>query len=116
MTKLPWFQWWPDHHARVTRGWPPLARLAYRELIDHQWTTGALPEDSEQLRSIVPDVSKSQWAAIWSYIDLMFPLGESGRINLILEQLRKESTAKHESRSRAASTAARKRWDTEFEQ
>lgn len=109
--RLPWMPWYVDDHARVVMGWPPLARLAYRELLDHQWATGALPADLELLRRLVPGVPAPQWRRVWPVLECLFPLDEDGsRRNTDLEVLRTRQRSVHASRSRSARDAARARW------
>ena len=108
--RLPWLPWWVDDEARVTLGWPPLARLAYRELVDHQWRTGA-PVESDDVRMLVVGITPAQWRIVWPHIDRAFPIvDEVQRVSPRLELLRKHQTRKHAELSAAGKRGAKVRW------
>jgi uncharacterized protein YdaU (DUF1376 family) len=108
--RLPWYPSYPADTARVVLGWPLLARLAYRELIDHEWATGELPVDAERVRTLVVGITKAQWRTVWPLIDAAFPVAGNVRMNLELELLRKHQTRKHVELSAAGKLGASKRW------
>ena len=109
--RLPWLPWWVDDQARIMLGWPPLARLAYRELLDHEWSIGALPPDPDALRRLVVGVTTPQWARAWPLLEPFFPVAADGtRKNTALEQLRRKQTRKHSELSAAGRRGALKRW------
>jgi hypothetical protein len=104
---MPWYR---GDYLRVTIGWPPLARLVYFELLGAQWDNGVLPADRERLRGLV-QLNGRQFDAAWRHCCEHFPEVENGRANYQLEIARGESIAVKKSRSRAARTAARARWN-----
>jgi uncharacterized protein YdaU (DUF1376 family) len=75
MAKMPWY---PRDFASATRGWPLVARGAYRELLDAQWDMGSLPEDPVQLRTIVAATPK-EWSTCWPLLEPKMPLFPDGR-------------------------------------
>ena len=75
MAKMPWY---PRDFASATRGWPLVARGAYRELLDAQWDMGSLPEDSRELRLIVAATPK-EWGVCWRLIESKVPVFPDGR-------------------------------------
>jgi len=75
MAKMPWY---PRDFASATRGWPLVARGAYRELLDAQWDMVALPEDPRELRMIVAATPK-EWSTCWRLLESKFPVFSDGR-------------------------------------
>jgi uncharacterized protein YdaU (DUF1376 family) len=75
MAKMPWY---PRDFASATRGWPLVARGAYRELLDAQWDMGALPEDPRELRLIIAATPK-EWSACWPFLESKMPVFSDGR-------------------------------------
>jgi hypothetical protein len=82
------------------KGWPPLARLIYRELLDYQWTQAHLPDDIALLQRIVGLNTKEWQGCCWSIVEKKFPLCADGyRRNPELEQLRQKSISIAEKRA-----------------
>jgi uncharacterized protein YdaU (DUF1376 family) len=75
MAKMPWY---PRDFASATRGWPLVARGAYRELLDAQWDMGTLPADPRELRLIVAATPK-EWAMCWPLLESKMPVFPDGR-------------------------------------
>jgi uncharacterized protein YdaU (DUF1376 family) len=107
MSMLPW---WPRDFLAATRGWPLIARGAYRELLDAQWDLGALPEPERELCALII-ATRSEWRVIWSFIGEKFPISEDGlRRNLRLEKHRSRALSIQESHQLgAAVTNAQRR-------
>lgn len=106
-SRLPWY---PADFAASTRGWPLLARGAYRELLDAQWTMGALPADHATLRAIV-GATPAEWRKAWPYLEPKFPIGGDGqRRNERLEHHRGVALELHAKRQAGAKKTNAKRW------
>ena len=75
MAKMPWY---PRDFASSTRGWPLVARGAYRELLDVQWDMGSLPGTSADLR-VVAMATPPEWRIAWKFLESKFPIGPDGR-------------------------------------
>lgn len=75
MAKMPWY---PRDFASATRGWPLVARGAYRELLDAQWDMSTLPEDPRELRLIVAATPK-EWSTCWPLLESKLPIFLDGR-------------------------------------
>jgi len=87
-----------------TRGWPLVARGAYRELLDAQWDMGTLPIDQEELRALA-GATEAEWAIAWPRIESKFPLNCQGRKNARLESHRDKAVQLYEKRALGARTA-----------
>lgn len=109
-TRLPWFKFNRGDYMRYTAGWPPLARLAYLELLFAQWDDGLLPASSDDLRLLVPGVKDADWLKIWPRLDKAFPEVDGGRMNPELDSLRAATVRTNKTRSVVAQNAANKRW------
>ncbi len=105
---LPWFKFHRGDYLRVVNGWPPLARLAYFELLGVQWDEGKLPVESEDVRMLVPGIAPKEWNAIWGYIDRVFPVVGDVRLNPAFDDERQRRD--RASRSTSARNAAQRRW------
>jgi uncharacterized protein YdaU (DUF1376 family) len=110
MNGLKWFPFNRGDYLRAVSGWPPMARLAYLELLAAQWDHGKLPPRREDVRVLVAGVTAKQWARVWPLVAREFPVNGDSRQNPALESLRERQTATRKSRSKAASAAARARW------
>jgi uncharacterized protein YdaU (DUF1376 family) len=110
-TPLAWYRWYPGDHLRVTRGWPLVARGAYRELLDAQWDAagGVLPASPEDLRRIV-GATVAEWRIAWFLCAPHFPRQGQARQNPALENLRITQEALVEKRRRAGLAGNRTRW------
>ena len=98
---MPWF---PRDFMSSTRGWPLIARGAYRELLDAQWDMGDLPIQSEDLRSLC-GATEAEWAIAWPKIEPKFPLNCAGRKNQKLEEHRHKAQTLYAKRALGARTA-----------
>lgn len=108
----PWYSWFPGDFGASTRGWPPEARLIYRELLDAQWTMGSLPDNKEELQDIC-SVKSSFWEAGWPRVSVKFERGEDGRLrNPRLERDREKAEKLSERHRRGAIKTNAKRWGT----
>ncbi len=111
--RMPWYRWYVADHALVLRSWPPIARLAYRELADAQWVDGVVPADPRELRRLVPGITKRQWDAAWPYIERTFtahPMSAEARRCAWIDELRSAAISSSDARTRAAKAAANSRW------
>jgi uncharacterized protein YdaU (DUF1376 family) len=108
-TRLGWYAWFPADILAETASWPEPARLAFRELLDHQWCSGLLPADPEALRVLVR-MNRDRWRGAWSIIERHFPLGGGGRRNAELEANRAKARELVAVRSRAGQAGNRARW------
>ena len=105
--RLPWF---PRDFASSTKGWPLLARGAYRELLDAQWDMGALPADPAAL-CIIAGATKAEWRKVWPHLESKFPVASDGmRRNERLEQHRTVAIELFEKRQKGAKITNNKRW------
>lgn len=117
MSGFPWMKWYPRDFASATRGWPLVARGAFRELLDAQWDMGGsgigtLPDDPDQLRNLAGALPP-EWKVVWPLIESKFPLVEGGgRRNAKLEEHRTESVREFAARRKGAAATNLKRWGT----
>jgi uncharacterized protein YdaU (DUF1376 family) len=93
--QFPYLSWFPRDFASSTRGWPLIARGAYRELLDAEWDLVHLPEDPEKLRQLA-GATKREWRTAWPYLEPKFPVAEGKRFNLRLESHRREAIRRYE--------------------
>lgn len=109
--RLPWFPHYPGTFMSETRGWPLLARGAFRELLDAQWDLGQLPNDPKQLRILI-GATRHEWRKAWPFVEPRFPPLVSGgfRQNPALEALRKDSQDRLDRRRAASQRAHEVRW------
>jgi uncharacterized protein YdaU (DUF1376 family) len=98
---MPWF---PRDFMSSTRGWPLIARGAYRELLDAQWDMGELPIDQEELR-LLCGATETEWATCWPRIEPKFPVNCAGRKNPRLEIHRQKAQTLYAQRALGARTA-----------
>lgn len=112
---LYYYKWAPGDFLRISRAWPPIARLAYRELLDAQWDLGALPDDPGQLRELVPGITDRDWKIAWRSIEVHFPAAAGGRQNPGLEVQRAEITKGRKRQQTGAAITNHKRWGTPLE-
>ena len=82
--------WYPRDFMSSTRGWPLVARGAYRELLDAQWDMGTLPVDPTELRALA-GATEAEWAIAWPRVESKFPLNCNGRKNQKLERVRTDA-------------------------
>jgi uncharacterized protein YdaU (DUF1376 family) len=107
MAKMPWY---PRDFASATRGWPLVARAAYRELLDAQWDMGSLPDSEAEMRTIA-SATPAEWRVSWRYIERKFPLATEGRRrNARLESHRRKALLALTNRQAGADLTNRKRW------
>jgi len=107
MAKMPWY---PRDFASATRGWPLVARGAYRELLDAQWDMGDLPDDHRELRSIAI-ATPAEWRISWPFIAPKFPTGADGRRrNPRLEIHRRKAIELFKSQSAGGRAGNLSRW------
>ena len=107
MAKMPWY---PRDFASATRGWPLVARGAYRELLDAQWDMGSLPDSETEMRTIA-SATPAEWRICWQYIERKFPLVVEGqRRNARLESHRRIALQALANRQAGAATTNNKRW------
>lgn len=79
-----------------------VARGAYRELLDAQWTMGALPADHATLKAIV-GASTSEWRRAWPYLSPKFPACPDGMLrNPRLEEHRARAVELYNKRKSGA--------------
>ncbi len=108
--QMPRMPWYPRDFASATRGWPLVARGAYRELLDCQWDMASLPENPQDLRAIAA-ASPKEWTAAWPFIESKFPIGIDGRRrNPRLEAHRVEAVRLHRQRQAGAAATNASRW------
>lgn len=108
---LPWMKLHRGDYLRVTNGWPPIARLAYLELLGCQWDRGELPIDPARLRALVPGISDDDWSEAWTLIEPMLPIDGEARRNANIAHERKRTIEMREARRRGAAKTNRKRWN-----
>jgi len=106
---LPWYSWYPGDHLRRTRGWPSVAKGAFRELLDAQWDNPNLPIDDERLR-VIAGATPEEWAVAWPFLEPEFPVDGDRRQHYPLEILRGDSIRRHEAQRRGAAKTNAKRW------
>jgi uncharacterized protein YdaU (DUF1376 family) len=109
-TDLPWFKFHVGDYLRTTRGWPPVARLCYVELLAAQWDRGALPVNPSELRALILKLNASSWAACWPLIETAFPIDGDARRNQAFKRMRDKQLSAHASRRNVAKKAALERW------
>lgn len=79
---------------------------AYIELLATQWLDGSLPDDEDELASIL-GASESEFSKVWKRLESMFPVCSDGqRRNEKLDDLREKALEKSEK----ASESVKKRW------
>jgi hypothetical protein len=107
MARLPWY---PRDFASSTRGWPLVARGAYREALDAQWDLGSLPGDAAALRALVGATAR-EWSIAWPLLEPKLPLGEDGRRrNGRLESHRRKALQILQCQKAGAQKGNRTRW------
>ena len=107
MAKMPWY---PRDFASSTRGWPLVARGAYRELLDAQWDMGDLSESSKALCAIA-GATPAEWRIAWPLIERKFPLGPNGRRrNKRLEEHRRKVVEQFNNQSAGGVAGNQARW------
>jgi hypothetical protein len=107
MAKMPWY---PRDFASATRGWPLVARGAYRELLDAQWDMGSLPDSEFEMRTIA-SATPVEWRVSWQYIERKFPVvAEGRRRNARLENHRRKALQALVNRQAGAATTNSNRW------
>lgn len=109
-----WYRWIPGDYLRVTRGWPPIARLVYRDLLDAQWDLGELPAGPERLHELVNGLTDDDWRTAWPIVEPHFPREGAGRQNFGLEVQRAEIQQMIEARRKGAEATNEKRWGKVF--
>lgn len=87
LAMMPWF---PRDFIAATRHLALAERGAYRELLDHQWELGRLPNDEARLARIL-GVTVDEFRPIWESIGDKFEASDGFLINKRLEEHRKES-------------------------
>jgi uncharacterized protein YdaU (DUF1376 family) len=88
-------------------------RGLYRELLDHQWNDGSLPNDEEALQRL-GNATAQEWKRAWPKVRQRFVERDDGRLwNPKLERVRREQMKKAVDRSDQASLAAQARWKEE---
>ena len=108
--QMPRMPWYPSSFAGATRGWPLVARGAYRELLDAQWDMASLPADPRELRTIAA-ATPGEWRTAWPFVEPKFPIGPDGlRRNARLEAHRAKALELHEAKRAAGVAGAQKRW------
>ena len=113
---MPWF---PRDFASSTRGWPLVAKGAYRELLDVQWDMGSLPAEPRHLRRIC-GASESEWRRVWPLLGPKLPIAQDSdgnptefRLNLKLELHRADSVSLYEKRKKSSQLANAARWQSD---
>jgi hypothetical protein len=107
MAKMPWY---PRDFASATRGWPLIAKGAYRELLDAQWDMGSLPADPPQLCAIATATPK-EWRIAWPLIEPKLPVGsDNRRRNARLEDHRRRAIKMLEQQRAGGVLGNEKRW------
>lgn len=95
LAMMPWF---PRDFMAATRHFHLYERAVYRELLDHQWELGVLPDDEERLCRIV-GLSRKEFAPLWAVVKDKFTAAEGGGlINVRLEEHRAKALAIREKR------------------
>jgi uncharacterized protein YdaU (DUF1376 family) len=100
--RFAWLKWFPRDFQSATRGWPLVARGAYRELLDVAWDMGSLPADPRELRALISATAR-EWRAAWPFLESKFQIGSDGRRrNARLEEHRHAALEEHDKRARGA--------------
>lgn len=107
--RLFFYPWCPADFLSATRGWPLVARGAYRELLDAQWDRGALPEKPDACRLLIGATPK-EWRTAWPFVEPKFPVVDGVRRNPELEATRAEAHARRERRQAAGRKGNATRW------
>jgi uncharacterized protein YdaU (DUF1376 family) len=98
--RMQYFAFDPVRYRAETRRLRTLAgRGAWIELIAHQWDTGSLPADHQELGEIAGARNVAEWRSVWPRIEPLFPIDQDGhRRAPWLEQERAYSLAAHAER------------------
>lgn len=114
---LPYMPWYPGDFLKSTRGWHIAARGAYRELLDHQWDSESLPEDPEELRAIVANISEENWRFAWLKIESKFPVSKADgkRRNPRLDSERRHAMAVLAAKIRGGKASQKKQLERQLE-
>lgn len=84
-------------------------RGIYRELLDHLYYTGFLPNDEKQL-SRISQSTEREWKRSWPKVRVFFDTKEDGLVNKKASQVIAKLSVYEADRHEAAKTAARARW------
>jgi uncharacterized protein YdaU (DUF1376 family) len=108
MARMPWY---PRDFASSTRGWPLVARGAYRELLDAQWDLGSLPVDPAGIRAIAGATSK-EWQIAWPFIEpKLLVNADDRRRNARLEVHRRKAVEQFKKQSAGGRAGNAIKWD-----
>ncbi len=108
----PWYPWFVSDwmSSGTARAMTLEQRGLYRELLDHQWNDGSLPNDEQQLQRL-GNATPAEWKRSWPVVRQKFVERDDGRlVNARLERVRQQQTEKAAERSDQASRAAQARW------
>ncbi len=106
---LPWLPLYVGDWLRETRGWPPVVRAVYLELLLAQWDEGSLPADAETLQAIAR-VTTHEWTTAWRVLAPFFPLDRRRRRNSALAARRTVQEDRRRRLSDAGRRGNERRW------
>lgn len=106
LAMMPWF---PRDFISATRHLALAERGAYRELLDHQWELGSLPNDETRLARIL-GITIEEFRSIWAVIKDKFESVDGDLLNKRLEELRKEAFDRREKKIDGANMTNAKRY------